>query len=208
MNPVEVMTSESQERMLAIVRPDDLDEVLALCARWEIRASVVGRVTDTGRFRVYDGLFDRTGGPADRAARRRARRQPRRRPASTTGRLHRPADHDARNAADPAPTSCSRASPTGADLGAELLALLATPTIADKSWVWRQYDHQLFLNTVVGPGGDATRAAPEGHRRARSRSPPTARAGSAGSTRAPAAARRARGGAQRRVRAAPRRARS
>src|SRR5260370_12279310 len=45
--------------------------------------------------------------------------------------------------------------PAGADLSGELLALLATPTIADKSWVWRQYDHQLFLNTVIGPGGDA-----------------------------------------------------
>ena len=55
MNAVEVMTSESQERMLAIVTPDDLDEVLALCARWEVRATVIGRVTDTARFRVYDG---------------------------------------------------------------------------------------------------------------------------------------------------------
>ena len=36
-----------------------------------------------------------------------------------------------------------------------MLALLATPTIADKSWVWRQYDHQLFLNTIAGPGADA-----------------------------------------------------
>src|SRR5262249_6633541 len=45
--------------------------------------------------------------------------------------------------------------PAGADLSGELLALLATPTIADKTWVSRQYDHQLFLNTVVGPGGDA-----------------------------------------------------
>src|SRR5205814_441410 len=43
MAPFEVMTSESQERMLAIVTPDDLDEVLSLCARWEVRASVVGR---------------------------------------------------------------------------------------------------------------------------------------------------------------------
>ena len=43
----------------------------------------------------------------------------------------------------------------GADLGGELLALLATPTIADKTWVSRQYDHQLFLNTVAGPGADA-----------------------------------------------------
>src|SRR2546428_1877851 len=63
MDPVEVMISESQERMLAIVTPEDLDEVLALCQRWEIRASVVGRVTKTGRFRVYDGLFDGGGSP-------------------------------------------------------------------------------------------------------------------------------------------------
>src|SRR3954447_2373653 len=154
MNPVEVMTSESQERMLAIVRPEDVDEVLHLCARWEIRASVVGRVTDSGRFRVFDGLFDRTGGlPTEPLADV---------PCGSLGDgpvyerpLRRPADQDARNAADPATTLLARF-PDGTDLGPELLALLATPTIADKSWVWHQYDHQLFLNTVVGPGGDAT----------------------------------------------------
>jgi phosphoribosylformylglycinamidine synthase subunit PurL len=58
-------------------------------------------------------------------------------------------------AADPAPALAQRF-PVGADLGGELLALLGTPTIADKSWVYRQYDHQLFLNTVVTPGGDAS----------------------------------------------------
>ena len=41
----------------------------------------------------------------------------------------------------------------GTDLSSELLALLATPTIADKSWVFRQYDHQLFLNSVVDARG-------------------------------------------------------
>src|SRR5882724_7188933 len=61
MNPVEAMTSESQERMLAIVEPGNVDAVLALARRWEIRATVVGRVTDTARFRVYDGLFDAVG---------------------------------------------------------------------------------------------------------------------------------------------------
>jgi phosphoribosylformylglycinamidine synthase len=154
MNPVEVMTSESQERMLAIVRPEDVDEVLSLCARWEIRASVVGRVTDSGRFRVFDGLFDRTGGlPTEPLADV---------PCGSLGDgpvyerpLARPADQDALNAADPARALLARF-PDGTDLGPELLALLATPTIADKSWVWHQYDHQLFLNTVVGPGGDAT----------------------------------------------------
>ena len=58
MTPVEVMTSESQERMLAVVEPRHLDAVLAICARWEVRAAVVGHVTDLGRFRVFDGAFD------------------------------------------------------------------------------------------------------------------------------------------------------
>ena len=54
MNRIEVLTSESQERMLAIVTPENLDEVLAVCERWEVRATVAGRVTDSGRFRVFD----------------------------------------------------------------------------------------------------------------------------------------------------------
>jgi phosphoribosylformylglycinamidine synthase subunit PurL len=158
MNAVEVMTSESQERMLVIVQPDDLDEVLGLCARWEIDASVVGRVTDSRRFRVYDGLFDRTGerngGDGDAAPLADV-------PVESLGDgplydrpRARPAGQDALQAADPAPELEARF-PAGADLSGELLALLATPTIADKSWVWRQYDHQLFLNSVVGPDADA-----------------------------------------------------
>src|SRR6185436_2975381 len=65
MSPVEVMTSESQERMLAIVEPPKLDAVLALARRWEIRATVVGRVTSEKRFRVFDGLFDAIGVPGE-----------------------------------------------------------------------------------------------------------------------------------------------
>ncbi|MFM8973051.1 MAG: phosphoribosylformylglycinamidine synthase subunit PurL, partial [Actinomycetota bacterium] len=170
MNGVEVMTSESQERMLAIVEPERLDAVLALARRWEVRATVVGRVTDTGRFRVYDGLFDAVGVPG--AA-----------PAAPVGDtptiasadaplladvpvgslgdgpllhrpLARPTDLDAVQADDPRPHLAPRV-PAGADLGPELLGLLAAPTIADKTWVSRQYDHQLFLNTVAGPGSDA-----------------------------------------------------
>ncbi|GIU85852.1 MAG: hypothetical protein KatS3mg009_0367 [Acidimicrobiia bacterium] len=170
MNPVEVMTSESQERMLAIVEPGDLDAVLELARRWEVRATVVGRVTGTKRFRVYDGWFDAIGvpganpppPPGDAPPEVSSDRTPLADvPAGSLGDgpvyerpLARPAGHDARLAADPAPVLRERV-PPGADLGGELLALLATPTIADKSWVWRQYDHQLFLNTVVGPGGDA-----------------------------------------------------
>ena len=60
-----------------------------------------------------------------------------------------------RQADDPAVRLLGRF-PEGTDLSHELLALLGRPNIADKSWVWRQYDHQLFLNTVSGPGGDAS----------------------------------------------------
>src|SRR5882724_3909099 len=68
MNAVEVMTSESQERMLAIVQPEKLHEVLDLARKWEIRAMVVGRVTDSDRFRVFDGLFDALGVPGENAS--------------------------------------------------------------------------------------------------------------------------------------------
>ncbi|HZI39110.1 MAG TPA: phosphoribosylformylglycinamidine synthase subunit PurL, partial [Acidimicrobiia bacterium] len=150
MEPMEVMISESQERMLAIVTPENLEEVLALCRRWEIRASVIGRVTTTGRFRVYNGLFD--GGSDELLADV---------PAESLGDgpvydrpVARPANQDALAAADPRP-SLEEAFPAGADLGAELLGMLSLPNIGDSSWIWRQYDHQLFLNTVHGPGSDA-----------------------------------------------------
>ncbi len=133
----EVMTSESQERMLAIVTPASLDRVMEVCRRWEVRAAVVGRVTEGGRLRILEGW----DGPVLADV-----------PAST---LHedaplydrprsRPAGLDERQADDPARL------PAPADPGRDLLALLRDP-----AWVYRQYDHQLFLNTVVGPGGDA-----------------------------------------------------
>jgi len=150
MDPVEVMISESQERMLAIVTPENLDEVLALCDKWEIRASVIGKVTTTGRFRVYDGLFDGGSGellcdvPAESLGDGPVYDRP----------VARPAGQDALVAADPLPALTGRF-PAGTDLGPELVGLLSSPNIGDSSWVWRQYDHQLFLNTVHGPGSDA-----------------------------------------------------
>src|SRR5262245_43548042 len=171
MSAVEVLTSESQERMLAIVEPEHLDQVLALCERWEVQATVVGQVTDTGRFRVFDGRFDAVGVAGENPPPPSGDPVP---PTSSgpptapdlpctrlgNGPVYdreraRPADQDARLADDPAPVLFERF-PVGTDLGPELLALLATPTVADKSWIWHQYDHQLFLNTVVGPGADAT----------------------------------------------------
>ena len=139
MEPFEVMTSESQERMLAIVKPEHLDEVLAIAARWEVRASVVGTVTGTGRLRVLDRFDGEV--LADMPAKSLEDDAPRYDRPRTP-----PADLDARRADQPTPTDDDRAR-----IGDDLLSMLA-----DTSWVWSQYDHQLFLNTVAGPGGDAT----------------------------------------------------
>ena len=55
MEPFEIMVSESQERMLCVVEPERVDEVLAVCAKWEVNATAIGEVTDTRRLRVFDG---------------------------------------------------------------------------------------------------------------------------------------------------------
>jgi phosphoribosylformylglycinamidine synthase II len=149
MSAWEVMTSESQERMLAIVTPEAWPAVEDLCRRWEVRATVVGKVTDetkidvaprgngagSGRLRVLDGDTFLGDVPAASLAEDAPLYD---RP------MHPPEDLEPRRADDPTTTE------TRGDCGAELQALLVDP-----SWVYRQYDHQLFLNTVVGPGGDA-----------------------------------------------------
>ena len=134
----EIMISESQERMLAIVEPANLDALVAICRKWEIDASVIGTVTGSGRFRVLDRLdgevlADLPANSLDDAAPLYER--PMREPADRTAALA-----DDAGAALTAP----------GDATDDLVAL-----VADTSWVWSQYDHQLFLNTVEGPGGDA-----------------------------------------------------
>jgi phosphoribosylformylglycinamidine synthase len=142
MEPYEVMTSESQERMLAIVTPEDLARVEEVCRRWEVRSAVVGRVTDPpagqpGRLRILDG-FDGAV-LADLPATALSDDAPLyHRP------LMQPGDHEARAADDPGALSAP------SDCGPDVLSLLCDP-----AWIYCQYDHQLFLNTVDGPGGDA-----------------------------------------------------
>jgi phosphoribosylformylglycinamidine synthase len=140
LEPFEIMTSESQERMLAIVAPADLDAVTEVCRRWEVRATVVGRVTATGRLRILKGWDGEV--LADVPASSLHENAP-----SYDRPMLRPAWLDERAADDPARL---RAPATSAELAEDLLALLADP-----AWAFRQYDHQLFLNTVVAPGADA-----------------------------------------------------
>jgi phosphoribosylformylglycinamidine synthase len=147
MQPFEIMTSESQERMLAIITPENWDELASLCAKWEVRASVVGRVVEpsldahgnsVGMLRIRRGFDGEILGevPAKSLADEaplydRAR--------------ERPGSLDAVHEDDP-----TFDEPAGSP-NDDLLAMLVDP-----AWVYRQYDSQLFLNTVVGPGRDAS----------------------------------------------------
>ncbi len=136
MEPWEVMTSESQERMLAIVRPDDLAAVLEVCERWEVRAAVIGRVTGSGRYRI----LDRPDGP-DVSANNVLADLPAASLSDDAPRYDRPVGPPAARPSPPSPPD---------DVEAAFLAQLV-----DTSWVSSQYDSQLFLSTVEGPGGDA-----------------------------------------------------
>ncbi|MCB1015392.1 MAG: phosphoribosylformylglycinamidine synthase subunit PurL [Acidimicrobiales bacterium] len=138
MEPFEVMTSESQERMLAIVEPADLDEVMDICTRWEVRATVIGRVTEGGALRVRDGFDGEVLCDVPAAS------------------LHEDAPLYDRPRAEPADLGERRAAEPSAPAEGFPPDQVLLDLLTDTTWVSSQYDHQLFLNTVAGPGGDAT----------------------------------------------------
>ncbi len=143
MRAFEIMVSESQERMLAVVEPGDLDAAKAVCDKWGLRCTVIGTVTDTGRFVVREG--DRV--VADMPAARLAHDAPEYDPEA-----ERPAYLDEVQAFDP-----DTLEHPGDRAGLEdaLLRVLASPNICSRAWIWRQYDHQVMVNTAVLPGSDA-----------------------------------------------------
>lgn len=140
MTASELLMSESQERMMAFVHPSKVDEVVAIAHKWEIDASVVGEVKAGGTLTI------RHNGEVV-------------------------AEMPAASLADDAPMYDR---PSGQPTWIEdvwtntmtplkppnvkeaLLMLLDDPSLADPRWVYQQYDHQLFLGTVVEPGHDAS----------------------------------------------------
>ena len=143
MKPFEFMVSESQERMVGVVEPEKLDAAHAICAKWGLRSTVIGTVTDTGRFVVREGETI----VADMPAATLANDAPIYDPA-----MERPAYLDEVQAFDPMTLDLPADETT---LSEVLLGLLASPNICSRRWIWEQYDHQVILNTVVLPGGDA-----------------------------------------------------
>ncbi|MDQ3767224.1 MAG: phosphoribosylformylglycinamidine synthase subunit PurL [Actinomycetota bacterium] len=138
MAPFEVMISESQERMLAVVESSKLGKVLEVCHRWELAAEVIGEVTATGRLQVVSGGEVVADVPSTALT-------------DDAPLLDRPQKRpDFPDELGPGP-----AFEPPADLESTFLAMLSQPDIASKRWVWEQYDHLIGLGTLQGPGADA-----------------------------------------------------
>ena len=143
--PEEILMSESQERMMAVVEPDDVDAFLAICAKWDVEATVVGEVTDTGRLQI-DWHGERVVDVPPRI--RRARRPDL--PAARS-----PARTWQDDAAGRRGREAAAAVRRGDELRATLLRLVASPNLCDKSWITDQYDRYVRGNTVLAQPTDS-----------------------------------------------------
>ncbi|ASR50378.1 phosphoribosylformylglycinamidine synthase subunit PurL [Blastomonas fulva] len=135
MTAYEMMLSESQERMLMVLKPGREDFAQAIFRKWELDFAVIGHVTETGHMVLKhkgETVCDIPLGPlADDAPAYN-------RPYVTT-----------------APPKALTNVPKSDDLAADLTALMASPALASRSWIWQQYDHMVMADTVQIPGGDA-----------------------------------------------------
>jgi phosphoribosylformylglycinamidine synthase subunit PurL len=146
MTPYEMMLSESQERMLMVLKPGREAEAEAIFRKWELDFAVIGEVTDTGHMVLeFDGevVCDIPLGPlADEAP-----------------------CYERPYAIPRAPEPLTDI-PESTDIGADLLRLMASPNLASRRWVWEQYDQSVGADTVQRPGGDAAVVRVHGSKKA------------------------------------------
>jgi len=143
--PEEILMSESQERMCAVVAPDKLDGFMAVCTKWDVEAVVIGEVTDTGRLTIdWHGEQIVDVPPKTVAHEGPVYERPYVRP-----------DYLDQLQGD-APSADRLARPNTPDeIKATLLRLVASPNLASKSWVTDQYDRYVLGNTVLAQPQDA-----------------------------------------------------
>ena len=137
MSAYEIMLSESQERMLMVLRPGGEEAAEAVFRKWGLEFAVIGRLTDSGRM-----ALSQHGRPAaDLPIRPLADGAPEYdRPWTPT---------------PPAPAAAIPPSRRSADPIAALRTVLGGPAGASRRWIWEQFDHSVMGDTVAGPGGDA-----------------------------------------------------
>jgi len=135
MTPYEMMLSESQERMLMVLKPGREDFAQAIFRKWELDFAVIGHVTDTGRMVLKwkgETVADIPLAPlADDAPL-----------------------YDRPHVPTPKPAELQNV-PECTDPAADLVKLMGSPDIASRRWIWEQYDHMVGGDTVQRPGGDA-----------------------------------------------------
>ena len=137
MNPYELMLSESQERMLMVLKPGREDQARRIFEKWELDFAVIGHLTDTRRMvlRWHGDVVANIPIP----------------PVVTEAPMY-----ERPWTATPLPPAIDAASVAAPkDYAAALLQLVGSPDQCSKAWVWRQYDHLIMGNTAIRPGGDA-----------------------------------------------------
>ena len=146
MIPYEMMLSESQERMLMILKPGREAFAAAIFRKWELDFAVIGEVTDTGRLLLT--FHGETVGDIPLAPL-----------ANKAPKYDRPWV--------PTPKRAPLGDlPESVDPAADLLKLMACPDLASKRWIWEQYDHMVGADTLQRPGGDAAVVRVHGTRKA------------------------------------------
>jgi phosphoribosylformylglycinamidine synthase len=143
--PEEILMSESQERMCAVVQPRHVDRFLEICDKWDVTATVIGQVTDGDRLVVeWHGEVVVDVPPRTVAHEGPVYERP----------YIRPRGQDALQADAPTPDRLAR--PAGVEaLRATLLQMVASPSLAAKDWVTSQYDRYVQGNTVLAQPDDA-----------------------------------------------------
>ncbi|MEO7998513.1 MAG: phosphoribosylformylglycinamidine synthase subunit PurL [Gemmatimonadaceae bacterium] len=143
MTPYEILLSESQERMLVVAIKGHEDEVTKILAKWDLEAAVIGEVIADPVYRVTEGDKIVAEFPGSRLVTECPQYTIEAKESTALAAAR------AQNPHDIAPLAEER------DHAWTLERLLASPTIASKAWVWRQYDSTVRTSTLVGPGSDA-----------------------------------------------------
>jgi phosphoribosylformylglycinamidine synthase II len=145
LTPEEILMSESQERMCAIVEPAKIERFLDICRRWEVTATVIGEVTSSGRLTIeWHGELIVDVPPRTVAHDGPVYDRP----------MLRPDWQDTLNADVPTPSRLARPI-SGADLRGTLLRMVAAPNLAAKDWVTLQYDRYVLGNTILAQPEDS-----------------------------------------------------
>src|SRR5215207_9163185 len=144
MEPFEIMVSESQERMLAVVDPSKVDQVVETCERWQTGAAAIGEVTDSGRLRVLEG--DEVVGEVEVGALVDACPLYDLEPEEPRGWMY-----GNRDSLDQAVARGAGAMGDPGEASSLALALLGSPNVASKRWAFEQYDPVVGSRTVRRP---------------------------------------------------------